>query len=62
MLLESQNRSLYVKNLPPYLSEEQLKVQLLQIFNKFGNLLSVMIKIDPNLKRPYAFVNFEYYE
>jgi len=21
-----------------------------------------MIKIDPNLKRPYAFVNFEYYE
>lgn len=59
-LLDSQNKSLYVKNLPSYLSEDQLRIQLAQVFGKFGTLISIMIKVDPTHKKPYAFINFEH--
>jgi RNA recognition motif-containing protein len=51
--------NLYVKNLPTYMSEEQLNQKLMEIFGRFGPITSSVVKLDKALKKPFAFICFE---
>ena len=51
--------NLYVKNLPTYLTEDQLNSKIKEIFGKYGVISSCCVKTDYTLKRPFAFICYE---
>lgn len=48
-----------MKNLPPYFSDDQLKLKLEDIFGLYGRITSSVVKMDMQLRKPYAFICFE---
>lgn len=57
------NNNLYIKNLPEITDEEgeiiKLKESLSQFFGKFGEIQSILVKVDPIKKLPFAFIAYK---
>jgi len=46
----------------PMMEEKELNAVLRKHFENYGDILSMMTKVDPNFKRPFGFICFKTHE